>query len=89
VSTTALSATPAIPLSFAISRGTDRGSVELYRSGGPAALVEHKQAKKRLTFVRSGDTLLAMTGTGSLTSPDVLAQVVKGLAGRAESEPPM
>ncbi|MBL9022882.1 MAG: serine/threonine protein kinase [Myxococcales bacterium] len=77
-----------MPLTFHISRDGDLGQIELFRSDGVQALAERRRARMRLTFVRSGDALLAISGPGALTSPDLLAEIVKGLPGRVEVEPP-
>jgi hypothetical protein len=77
-----------LPLFFHVGRGEERGDVTLHRHGGKEALAERKRKKERFAFARQGEALFVVSGSGRLASPDLLAQILKGLDVKIESEPP-
>ncbi len=77
-----------LPLFFRVAMEKERGDLNLYRHGGRAALSDLKRKGKQFAFAREGDALLVLEGPGRLKSPDLLAQVLKGLDAKVESEPP-
>ncbi|NUO48275.1 MAG: serine/threonine protein kinase [Polyangiaceae bacterium] len=78
-----------LPLSFALRLGNDTGDITLHRSSGPAALAERKRTTKPFAFAVAGDSLLVLEGNGRFTSPDLLAQILKGLEAKIQAEPPL
>jgi hypothetical protein len=77
-----------LPLFFWVAIEKERGDLNLYRHGGRAALSDLKRKGKQFAFAREGDALLVLEGPGRLKSPDLLAQILKGLDAKVESEPP-